>query len=178
MLTWLKTLFQPPHPPSNLATAPVDPDDLKYSAELQSLRLELAERDKTITALKQDLEQQRQKEDSRLKTARQGEIENMLSQLASPISQLLTQTYLVEQEGTVVQPQDILTVTKRLVSTLETQGLSIVVPVGETVPFDLNYHQPLSSTMEIPLGTPVIVKMPALAYQQKLLKKALVEPTA
>jgi molecular chaperone GrpE (heat shock protein) len=174
MLTWLKTLFQSPNPPDNLAP----PDALNYSASLQSLRLELAERDKTITVLKQDLEQQKQKEDSRLETVRQGEIENMLSQLASPISQLLTQTYLVEQEGKEVEAQDILTVTKRLIRTLETQGLTITSSVGEQVSFDPNYHQPLSSTIEISPGTPVTVKMPALAHQQKLLKKALVEPTA
>jgi molecular chaperone GrpE (heat shock protein) len=142
MLTWLKSLFQSPSAPANLAPAPVETPDLSHSAELQSLRLELTERDKTIATLKQDLEQQRQKEYSRLETAGQGEIENLLSQLASPISQLLTQTYLMEEEGKTVQAKDILTVTKQLIRTLEAQGLTIAVPVGQQVPFDPNYHQP------------------------------------
>jgi molecular chaperone GrpE (heat shock protein) len=142
------------------------------------LRLELTERDRTIATLKQDLEQQRQKEDGRLETARQGEIENLLSQLASPISQLLTQTYLVEEEGKTVQAKDILTVTKRLIRTLEAQGLTIAAPVGQQVPFDPNYHQPLSGDQEISPSTLVTVRIPGLVHQQKVLKKALVEPTA
>ncbi|MBE9202488.1 nucleotide exchange factor GrpE [Synechocystis salina LEGE 06099] len=178
MLTWLKSLFQSPSAPANLDPAPVETPDLSHSAELQSLRLELTERDKTIATLKQDLEQQRQKEDGRLETARQGEIENLLSQLASPISQLLTQTYLVEEEGKTVQAKDILTVTKRLIRTLEAQGLTIKSPVGQQVPFDPNYHQPLSGDQEISPNTLVTVRIPGLVHQQKVLKKALVEPTA
>lgn len=111
MLTWLKSLFQSSSSPDN--PAPLESPNLSYSAELQTLRLELAERDKTIATLKQDLEKQRLQEEERLQTARQGEIENVLGQLASPISQLLTQTYLVEEEKKAVQTQDILTVSKR-----------------------------------------------------------------
>jgi molecular chaperone GrpE (heat shock protein) len=172
MLSWLKQLFQPP------SIAVASESTLALETELQSLRRELAEREKTIATLKQDLERQRQGEQSRLQAARQTEIETLLDQLSTPLSQLLTQTHLVEQQGKTVQPQDIFTVTNRLIRTLETKGLAISIPVGETMPFDPNRHQPLSSNQDIAAGTPVVVKMPGLAHHQKILKKALVELAA
>jgi molecular chaperone GrpE (heat shock protein) len=152
MLSWLKLkqLFQP----EPIATA--SDSTLALETELQGLRLELAERETAIITLKQDLEQQRQGEQSRLQVAQQTEMETLLDQLSAPLSQLLTQTYLVEHQGKTVQPQDIFTVTNRLIRTLETKGLAIAVPVGETQPFDPNRHQPLSSNQDISAGTPVV----------------------
>ena len=169
MLTWLKSIFLPSSPPASEST-------LALQTELQTLRLELAERETAIATLKQDLERQRQGETSRIEAARQSAIENLFEQIAPPLSQLLTQTHLVEQQGKTVQPQDILTVTKRLIRTLETSGLTLTNAVGDTVPFNPNLHQPLSSNQEIPSGTSVVIKMPGLGYGQKNLKKALVEP--
>ena len=169
MLSWLKRIFSPS------SALPTSEPTLALQSELQTLRLELAERETAIANLKQELERQRQGETTRIEAARQTEIESLFEQLSSPLSQLLTQTHLVEQQGKTVQPQDILTVTQRLIRTLESTGLAIAVGVGETTPFDPNYHQPLNSNLTISPGTAIVAKMPGLAYQKKILKKALVE---
>ena len=72
MLTWLKELFQPP--PSSPPIATASDSTLALETELQSLRLELAERETAIANLKQELERQRQGETTRIEAARQTEI--------------------------------------------------------------------------------------------------------
>ncbi len=169
MLSWLQQLLRPsPAPPTSEPT-------LALQTELQNLRLELKERDQTITTLKQELDRQRQGEQTRLNQTLQSETEQLFREIASPISQILTQAHLLETEGKPVSPQDILTVAKRLIRSLEKKGLTLDGTLGETVPFDANYHQPLNSQQQITQETPVTIKIVGIAYQQKILKKALVE---
>ena len=169
MLSWLQQLFQSSPPPAN------EEPSLALTTELQKLSLELKKRDQTITTLKQELDRQRQGEQTRLNQTLQSETKQLFNDIASPISQLLTQAHLLETEGKPVSPQDILTVAKRLIRNLEQKGLTIHGTLGETVPFDANYHQPLNSQQEISIGTPVTIKIVGIAYQQQILKKALVE---
>ena len=169
MLSWLKQLFQPAITPIPESPA------LALQSELQKLRLELAERQQIIATLKQELDRERQGEQNRLNQTLQSETEQLFSDIASPVSQLLTQAHLLETEGKPVVPQDILTVAKRLIRSLEKKGLTINGTLGETIPFDANYHQPLNSQQEISSGTPITIKIVGIAYQQKVLKKALVE---
>jgi len=169
MLSWLQQLFQSSPTPANQEPS------LTLNTELQTLSLELKERDQTIITLKQELDRQRQGEQNRLHQTRQQETQQLFNDIASPISQLLTQAHLLENEGKPVSPQDILTVAKRLIRSLEQKGLVIHGTPGETVSFDANYHQPLNSQQEITTGTPVTLRIVGIAYQQQILKKALVE---
>jgi molecular chaperone GrpE (heat shock protein) len=166
MLNWLKQLWQKPQTD--------DEQRLTLERELQNLRLELTERDQKLANLKQELERQRSSENSRINAAIQREIEQLLSDVASPVSQLLTQAHLLEVESNPVQAKDILTVVKRLIRTLEDKGLTITGKIGETIPFDPNYHQPLSSNTDLAVGTPVVIKIVGVSYQGKIIKKATV----
>jgi molecular chaperone GrpE (heat shock protein) len=168
MLNWLKQLWQKPQTD--------DEQRLILERELQNLRLELTERDRKLANLKQELERQRSSENTRINAAIQREIEQLLSDIASPVSQLLTQGHLLEVEGKPVQAKDILTVAKRLICTLEDRGLSINGKISETLPFEPNYHQPLSSNLDLAVGTPVVIKIVGVSYQGKMIKKATVEP--
>lgn len=170
MLNWLKKLFQEPTPDTN------NEQILSLEGEIQNLRLELAERDQKIATLKQELERTRTNESTRISATLQTELEQLLGDIASPISQLLTQAHLLEIEGKPVQAKDILAVAKRLIRTLEDKGLTITGKIGETVSFDPNYHQPLSSNIDLSTGTSVVVKIVGVSYQDKVLKKASVEP--
>ena len=117
---------------------------LTLEREIQNLRLELTERDQLLT------------------------------DTAAPVTQLLTQAHLLEQ-GKPVQAKDVLLVAKRLIRTLEDNGLTIVSQVGETVFFDSNIHEPLSASTEISPGAEVVVRFAGVSYQGKVIRKSGVE---
>lgn len=167
MLDWLKQFWQKDRTD--------DEHRLALERELQDLRLELAESERKLANLRRELERQRNREGTHIHAAIQREIEQLIGEIASPISQLLTQAYLLEVEGKPVQARDILAVARRLVRTLEDRGLTIVDNIGDTIPFDPDCHQPLSSNLDLAAGTPVAIKIAGVSYRGKIIKKASVE---
>ena len=166
MWKWLKQLFN--NASSN------DRLSLNLEREIQNLRLELTERNQLIDKLKKQLEQQRTSENNNIDSAVQNQIEQLLTDTAASITQLLTQAHLIEQ-GKPVQAKDVLLVAKRLIRTLEDNGLTIVSQVGETVSFDSNLHEPLSASSEISPGAEVVVRFAGVSYRGKVIRKAGVE---
>ena len=148
---------------------------LTLERQTQNLRLELAERDQLLDKLKQELERQRNSESDRMTTAVQTQVEQLLADAATPVTQLLTQAHLLEQ-GKPVQAKDVLAVAKRLIRSLEDSGLTLTGSVGETVPFDSNLHDSLSASTSLTPGIPVVVKFVGASYQGKVIRKAGVEP--
>lgn len=142
---------------------------LELEGELQNLRLELAAERKKAERFKDELERFRGGE-----TARQAavQIENLLADSATPVSQLLTQYHLFKVEGKTVQPNDVLAVVMRLVRALEDHGLKIEGGVGDTVQFDPNKHEPLSVDNDINPGDNVTIRLVGISYQGKLLRRA------
>ena len=166
MLKWLKQIFKQPSPDNeNLLT---------LEREIQNLRLKLTERDQLIDKLKQQLEQQRTSENNNINSAVQNQIEQLLTDTAAPVTQLLTQKHLLEQ-GKPVQAKDVLLIARRLIRSLEDNGLTVVSQVGETVSFDSNLHEPLSASSEISAGAEVVVRFAGVSYQGKVIRKAGVE---
>jgi molecular chaperone GrpE (heat shock protein) len=166
MLKWLKQVFENP--------ASDNEKSLILKREIQKLQLELTERDRLIDKLKQQLEQQRTSENNNISSAVQNQIEQLITDTAAPVTQLLTQAHLLEQ-GKPVQAKDVLLVAKRLIRTLEDNGLTIVSQVGETVSFDSNLHEPLSASTEISPGAEVVVRFAGVSYQGKVIRKAGIE---
>jgi len=148
---------------------------LALEQEAQRLRLDLAEREQTSARLRQELARQRGGADARVTEAVQAQIERLLSDLSTPVAQLLTQAHLLEEEGKPVHAKDVLTVAKRLVRTLEDNGLTLEGRVGERVPFDPDHHEPLSADVSLEVGQTVTVRFVGVAYQGKVLRKAGVE---
>ena len=170
MFSWLKKwlgLSQTSQPQS-------DEKFLYLEREIQNLRLELTERDQLIDKLKQQLEQQRNSENNNISSAVQNQIEQLLTDTAPPVSQILTQAHLLEQ-GKPLQAKDVLLVAKRLIRTLEDNGLTIFSHVGETVSFDSNLHEPLSSSTSMTPGTEVVVRFAGVSYQGKVIRKTGVQ---
>lgn len=147
---------------------------LTLEREIQNLRLELTERDRLIEKLKQQLEQQRTSESNNIDFAVQNQIEQLLTDTAAPVTQLLTQAHLLQQ-GKPVQAKDVLLVAKRLIRSLEDNGLTVVGQVGETVSFDSNLHEPLSASSEVSPGAEVVVRFAGVSYRGKVIRKAGVE---
>ena len=147
---------------------------LTLEREIQNLRLELTERDQLIDKLKQQLEQQRTSESNNIDSAVQNQIEQLLTDTAAPVTQLLTQAHLLD-EGKPVQAKDMWLVAKRLIRSLGDNGLTVISQVGETVSFDSNLHEPLSASSEVSPGAEVVVRFAGVSYQGKVIRKAGVE---
>ena len=171
MWNWLKRWLRKPQQALQIE----DERSLTLECQIQNLRLELAERNQLVDKLKQELERQRSSECDRLTSAIQTQVEQLLTDAAAPVTQLLTQAYLLE-EGKPVQAKDVLVVAKRLIRALEDNGLTITGNIGKTVPFNSNLHDPLSASTSLAPGVPVVVKFAGVSYQGKVIRKAGVEP--
>ena len=168
MWKWIRSLF---------GAKPVDEQVADLEREAQSLRLDLAEQERLVAQLREELERQRSGSSAHVSEVVQAQVEQLLSDVATPVAQTFTQAHLLEVEGRPVQAKDVLAVAKRLVRALEDNGLSLVGSVGEMVPFDPNHHDLLSRDVSLKPGDWVILRFVGVAYQDKLLRKAGVEMT-
>jgi molecular chaperone GrpE (heat shock protein) len=166
MWEWVRSLF---------GTKPVDEQVVDLEREAQSLRLDLAEQERLVAQLKEELERQRSGSNTHISEAIQVRMEQLLSDVATPVAQLLTQAHLLEVEDHPVQAKDVLAVSKRLLRTLEDNGLMLEGCVGERVPFDPDRHEPLSGDVSPKSGQTVTVRFVGVAYRGRLLRKAGVE---
>jgi molecular chaperone GrpE (heat shock protein) len=164
-LNWLKQWFNP-------SPAAADGQVLALQRELQHLRLELQEREQVVIRLQQELERQRSGSSARFSEAVQVQLEQLLADAASPVTQLATQAHLLEIEVKPVQGSDVLAVAMRLVRLLEDYGLALVGQAGQVVSFDPNQHEPLQSGLILSAGQPVVIRFAGVSYQGKLLRKA------
>ncbi len=163
-MNWLKQWFNPPPPETE--------GQLALTREIQQVRLELQEREQAMLRLQQELERQRSGASARLSEAVQGQFEQLLSDAAGPVAQLVTQAHLLEVEGKPVQARDVLAVAQRLVRLLQDHGLTLTGEVGQKVSFDPNLHEPLQAGLTLTTGQAVAVRFAGVAYQGKLLRKA------
>ncbi len=152
-----------------------DAPQLIRDREIQRLQLELAEREKTIRRLSDELERNRLATSEQARELAQAHVEGVLSQVGLPAVTLLTQAYLLEQEGKPIQARDVLTVAKKLIHAFELMGLSFVGSVGEVVSYDPNYHLASSANAQIQPGEKVKIQFVGVQYQGKILRKASVE---
>lgn len=149
---------------------------LTCEREVQSLRLELEERDQAVARHKGELERQRSNTEARVTEAARAQMERLLADAATPVAQLRTQSHLLEVDGKPVQARDVLAVSKRLLRVLEDHGLTLQGNVGESAAFDPAQHEPLSTASSLTPGQPVVVRFVGVAYRGQLLRKASVEP--
>lgn len=145
---------------------------LALERDLQGLQLELVARDRQLATFRDELERERSRSTTRITGAMQAQIEQVLTDLAAPISQLLTQTYLLEVENQPVQAKGVLITAKQLVRVLEEYGLALRGEVGQVVPYDPNTHQPLSDKVELVPGEPVVIKFSGMSYAGKMIRRA------
>jgi molecular chaperone GrpE (heat shock protein) len=172
MWKWFRTRRGEP-----AAARPTDDADLPaLRREVQSQRLELAERERVLANLKSEMERLRRGEGERIAAAVQTQVERLLSSAAAPVAQLLTQAHLLEVEGKPVEARDVLAVARRLLRVLEDEGLALEGSVSATVAFDPNRHEPLSSATSLTAGQSAVIRFVGVAYRGKVLRKAGVAP--
>ena len=169
MWYWLRRWFART---GGTAQAPIDERVLAREREIQSLRLDLAEQHQLVTNLTRELQRQRSAEEARLADAVRAQVERLWTNAATPVAHLLTQAHLLERDGKPIQAEDVLTVARRLVRVLEDHGLTLEGSMGETLPFDPNLHEPLSTEAALQPGEPVVIKFVGASYGGAVLKKS------
>jgi molecular chaperone GrpE (heat shock protein) len=146
--------------------------ELALEGQIQTLQLDLEEREQTIANLKQELERERIGASEQVTETVQAQVERLLFEVATPVAQLLTQAHLLEVEHKPVQTRDVLAVARRIIRTLEDSGLTVVGQVGQTVSFDPDHHEPLEANIGLSSGETVTIRFVGVAYQGKFLRKA------
>jgi molecular chaperone GrpE (heat shock protein) len=165
LLQWIKSLF---------SGKPADERMAELERQAQSLRLDLEEQEQVAAQIKKELDRLHGVSNAQVAEAVQAQVERLLSDAATPVVQLLTQAYLLENDRPV-QARDVLAVARRLVRVLQDNGLTVEGSVGERVPFDPDHHEPLSADVSLQAGQMVVVRFVGLAYRGRLLRKASVE---
>jgi molecular chaperone GrpE (heat shock protein) len=150
-------------------------DLLTLQSEIKALQLDLHDREKKIELLSQELERARLNQKDLLKENGTAVLEDLYTNLAPVIVQLVTQNYLVNQKNKAIQSRDILLITDRLIRALEMNGLMLQGQPGQSVHFDPNLHIPLSTSSSFQAGQTVIVRFVGISYQGKIIRKAGVE---
>jgi molecular chaperone GrpE (heat shock protein) len=173
-MRWLKRLFGKADREVTIEEA-VNERVLSLEREVQSLKLELEERNKSLEKAKGDMERQRSGERERVDESVRSQLESILTNVATPIAQLMAQAHLLEVESKPVQAKDVLAVAKRLIRAMEDAGLEMEGAAGEAVDFDPNRHEILNASATPKPGEKVVVRFTGISYRGKLLRKASVE---
>jgi molecular chaperone GrpE (heat shock protein) len=148
------------------------PDVLALQTNLRRLKLDLAERDKTLARIQAELERLHGDTQTQVKIA----FERLGKDVAGPMAQLLAQAHLLEHEGKPVQTKDVLSVTKRLLRVLAEHGITAEAEAGTRKSFDPNRHEPLSAETTLHKDEQVIIKFPAILCHGTVVRKAGVIP--
>jgi len=157
---------------------------MQSERELQAMRLELEEKERALRSAQHDLGVQQKQMESALAAMTQARTEQMFSELAAPVAQIVTQSYLFATENKLLQPKDVIAAAKRIVACLKNHGLQLEGEVGEICGFDGDLHEPLSLDESVQAKEPVMVRMVGISYQGKILRRAAVtrqsasEPTS
>jgi molecular chaperone GrpE (heat shock protein) len=166
MLNWLKSLFQ-----TGQETGRVR----QLEREVQSLRVMLADQDKVIAQLRNELQKHRNDTEVRVQKSAQVVIEKLMADVAILVTKLNSQAYVVEEQNRPLNVRDVLTVAKQFMQVFQNFGLRLEGYVGEMTSFDPDHHLPLKNDVTFVQGEPVIVRFVGVAYRGKLLRKARVE---
>ncbi|MBX9568395.1 MAG: hypothetical protein K2X77_05840 [Candidatus Obscuribacterales bacterium] len=171
MLALLKELFGFREKPDNEAAAKI----LKLESSVQSLTLDLSEKERQIQILREEIARIESKRESTIESVVSTHLESFIADVAPAIAQIVTQEHLLNVEAKPIQAKDITTVAMRLVRSLEEKGMKLDGAIGEQVAFDSNKHDLVSmgesATEE---GANVTVRMPGVIYQGRILKKIAV----
>lgn len=150
-------------------------DVLEFKRELQELRLQLAERDRTIKQSRAELERLRGGAEQDAQQRARSDMERLVTAMGAPMAQLVTQAHLHRSGAVEIRVEDVLRVGTRLVRALRDAEVDTVGEVGEAEPYDPERHDPLSADEPVATGDQVVVKVVGLSYQGRILRKAGVD---
>ncbi len=153
-----------------------DQERIALQNEARRLELELETCQRELARLRSELETAQLSRAELADELAAAQQEALFQQAAGPVSQLVTQAYLLEKAGKNLQARDVLAVARRLVNALQNAGLAIEGQPGEQVRYDPDRHLPVSAGIELEPGQRVIIRFAGIRYQGKILQRAGVDP--
>lgn len=151
-----------------------DDEVLSLRRDLQSLKLELEEREREVRILRDELDRTRTREEERARGVMETRLESLLIDIAAPASQLLTQIHLFEKENKPLEVRDVISVSRRMLRALMNHGLEVQGEPGREEAYDPGRHEPIAHDV-IPVGEMVIVRFPGFSYKGRVIRKAGVQ---
>ena len=152
--------------------------ELELERQLQECRLALAERDRSVQRMRAELDRARNSSEGEATERGRAEVGQLVDSMGASLVQLMTQAQL-HRNGTVqVRVDDVVAVGTRLMRSLRAAGVDTLGELGEEVAFDPDRHDPLSTTGAPEAGVPVRIRVVGLSYQDRVLRRAGVEPVA
>lgn len=151
-------------------------DTLALEREVAHLRMALDEARSEIDGLREALDRRRTQEISRVSDTVSTLQHELMTQVAAPVAQLMTQAHMLEKEGRTLQARDVLAVSRRMIHALRDAGLTLHGEVGERVSYDETQHEPLGDVRPA-IGENVTVRMPGVSFQGQMLRRAGVMPS-
>lgn len=158
---------------------PAGPDQaslLSLQNQVQSLKLELEESNKTIRQLTEVIERSRSQSAASGQEKADARLEALFTTLSGSVSQLLTQAELIDGLGKVIPAQDVLVLVKKIIKGLQENGLTLSGQIGQVVVYNPDLHAPVSNDTPLSPGKDVLIRFVGVNYKGKLLRKALVDP--
>ena len=140
----------------------------------RAAEMDIAERDQRIRVLEMEVQRLYDSQKKLSDESVKAKLESFFAEVAAPVSQLLTQVHLLEDKKQEVNVKDTMRLVKRLIGQLEETGLQIQSQAGQLVSFDPNHHEPLSSELKPKAGESVLVKIPSVGFDGRVIRKAAV----
>lgn len=172
MKNLLKNFFT--NPPEEASAPQPAVDAHAAQNEIQGLRMEIEARDRRIVELVQEVDRLHDRQERLAAETAAAQFEAFLTDLAGPASQIITQAYLLEDQGKPVQVRDVISVARRIIRAAERHGLSFDNQPGQVILFDPARHTQMSESKPSP-GSAVKVRFAGISYQGKILYKTIVE---
>lgn len=157
------------------SAASTDQQVLRLERELREARLDLAERDRVVERLRTDLARLRDTAEEQAQQRERAAVERLTTAIGTPVVQLAVQAHLHAGRAAGVQAGDVIDVANRLLRALRSEGVEPIGAMGESVPYDPDRHDPLSTSEAPRAGQPVAVRMVGLSCLGKVVRKAGVE---
>ncbi|MFI0484039.1 hypothetical protein [Actinomadura sp. 9N215] len=152
-------------------------DVLRLRRELREARLDLAACERAAERTRTELARARDTAGRDARQRSRADMEQLVAAISTPLAQLMTQAHLHRTGTAEVRAGDVLDVANRLVRGLREAGVDAVGEPGAVEPFDPSRHDPLSAaaTGTVAAGRPVVVRVPGLLYEGRIVRKAGVE---
>jgi molecular chaperone GrpE (heat shock protein) len=168
MRNWLKTIIGG----EERKGAPTQAID--SARDLQTLRLELAQREQETAQLQGELTRLRERSAVLAETTIEAQLEQLLADLSRPIGLLLALT--TERDRSAEEKdaalEGVVELLRQVIHVLQDHGWQPVGQVGEIVDYDPALHQPLGQDESPAPGDAVAVRWPGGAFGGRVLLRA------
>lgn len=101
-------------------------------------------------------------------------LEKLITEAASPLSQLVLQDHIVQKPNNSLTASDVLVNVRRLMAVFDTYGISPIGQTGETTIFNSTFHESMMDDFNPRKGQLVRIQFPGIAYKSTIVRKAAV----